>query len=258
MTVNPLKKIWDAGGVAVGTYIMYSRDIATVEIAAASGLDFLVIDLEHRPHGSESIHDLAQVARLAGLAPLVGPKDISQHAISHALDLGASGVVIPHLETPEEVALAIKAVRYPPRGRRGRCGVAGHNLYSPRSIGEEITHYNSDVALLLKVESETAIRRLDELVAPGEVDGVMIGPTDLSLDLGLPGQTNHPRLVALVDHVRAVCSAKKIHYGAYVHSPEEVPDAIRAGATWVVVGSEIDFLAASWVKAAQHRKGSPH
>ena len=71
MTINPLKKIWDAGGVAIGSYIMYSRDIATIEIAAAAGLDFVLFDLEHRPHDTETIHDLAQVARLAGMASFV-------------------------------------------------------------------------------------------------------------------------------------------------------------------------------------------
>ena len=63
MDVNPLKKIWQAGGVAVGTMILYSTDIATIEIAAAAGLDFVMLDVEHRPHNPETIHDLAQVAR---------------------------------------------------------------------------------------------------------------------------------------------------------------------------------------------------
>ena len=210
MDVNPLKRIWDSGGVAVGTYIMYSRDLTTIQLAAAAGLDFVMFDLEHRPHDYETIHDLSQVARMAGMASLVGPKDITVHAISHVLDIGASGVVIPHVETAEEVALAISAVRYPPLGRRGRAGVAGHNLYSPtRSVAEEIRHYDTDVSLLLKVESESAIGRLDELVASDEVNGVMVGPLDLSIDIGVPGEIGHERVLALIDHVREV-SAKEI------------------------------------------------
>src|SRR5438270_13685497 len=116
--VNPLRRIWRAGRAAIGTYIFYSRDITTVQVAAASGLDFIVFDLEHRPHDPETIHDLLQMARLTGVAPLVGPADIATHAISYVLDLGASGVIIPHVETSEEVAPAIQAVRYPPAGRR--------------------------------------------------------------------------------------------------------------------------------------------
>ena len=154
MDVNPLKRIWDAGRVAIGTYLNYSRDPATVQVAAAAGLDFLLFDLEHRPYGYETVHDLSQIARLAGMASLVGPREISAHAISHVLDIGASGVVVPHVETTEEVELVIQAVRYPPLGSRGRAGIAGHNMYSPgRSTIEEIAHYNRDVALLLNVES---------------------------------------------------------------------------------------------------------
>ncbi len=251
MDVNPLKKIWQAGGVAVGTMILYSTDIATIEIAAAAGLDFVMLDVEHRPHNPETIHDLAQVARLTGMAPLITTKDISYHAIDHALDSGASGIVLPHVETTDDVAQAIAAVRHPPKGKRGRCGTAGHNLYVARPIAEEVADYDRQISLVLKVESESAIRRLDELVSLGDVDGVMIGPTDLSLDLGIPGQTHHERFRELVEHVRNVCRQRGVHYGALVSSPDGVPDAIKQGASWVIVGSEIEPLVATWKRASQ-------
>ncbi len=255
MSINPLKKIWDAGGVAVGTYIMYSRDIATIEIAAA-GLDFVLFDLEHRPHDTETIHDLSQVARLSGMASLVGSREISQHAISHVLDLGASGVVVPHVETPEQVALAIEAVRYAPKGKRARCGVAGHDLYSGRPITEEMDHYNSDIALLLKIESEAAFRRIDKLVDPDEVDGLMVGPVDLSIDLGIPGQTGHKRTLGLIERARAACRERKIQFGEIVSSPDEIPEAIKRGAGWIIIGSEMEILADFWRRAVQAEKNS--
>ena len=254
MNVNPLRKIWAEGGTAIGSYVMYSRDIATIEIAAAAGLDYVLFDLEHRAHDSEAIHDLSQVARLAGMASLVGPRDITPHAISHVLDLGASGVVIPHVETPEEVALAIEAVRYPPRGKRGRCGTAGHNLYKGGPMVAEIEHYNKDVALFLKVEAGDAIHRLEELVASDEVDGVMIGPMDLSLELGIPGQMDHPRILELIEHVRTVCGRRRIHYGTLVSSPGEVARAMAEGATWITVGSEMEFLGTAWKAASEAKK----
>lgn len=247
MDVNPLKSIWDSGRAAVGTYIMYSRDLTTVQLAAAAGLDFVMFDLEHRPYDYETVHDLSQVARMAGMASLVGPRDITVHAISYVLDIGASGVVIPQVKTPEEVALAISAVRYPPLGRRGRADVAGHNLYNPtRSVAEEITHYDSDVSLLLKVESEPAIRRIDELVASDEVNGVMVGPLDLSIDIGVPGQTSHERVLALIDHVREVCRKRGTQYGTIVSSADGVEQVVNEGASWVIVGSEMAILSEEW------------
>jgi len=254
MNVNPLRSKWKAGKTVVGTFIMYSRDIATIEIAASAGLDFILFDLEHRPHDPATIHDLCQVARLAGMAPLVGPKTIEHHAIAHALDLGASGVVIPHVETPNDVAVAIDAVRYPPKGKRGYCGTAGHNLYAGRTLGgsmsEQIENYNNDVSLLLKVESEAALLNLDELVASDGVDGVMIGPADLSVDMGIPGQIHHERIAALTAHAKDVCRKRNIHYGAFVSTVEAGRDAVADGATWVVVGSEMDSLSALWNQAA--------
>ena len=106
LDINPLKSIWNTGRTAVGTYIMYSRDITTVQLAASAGLDFVVFDLEHRPHTIETIHDLCQVARILGMAPLVGPSDIASAEISRLLDVGASGVIIPHVKTALEVELA--------------------------------------------------------------------------------------------------------------------------------------------------------
>lgn len=254
MNVNPLKQIWQSGKPAVGTYIMYSRDVTTVQIAAAAGLDFVVFDLEHRPHSIETVHDLCQVARLAGLSALVGPSDIASAEISHLLDVGASGVIIPHVKIIEEVELSIKAVRYPPQGERGRCGLAGHNLYkSERSTPEELVHYNDGVALLLKVESEFAIQNLEDLVSPEGVDGVMVGPMDLSFDMGIPGEISHKRLLNLVDHVSTVCHKRRIHYGAFVHSAAEVSQAVDTGASWIIVGSEMDFLSCAWKAASQAR-----
>ena len=164
MEVNPLKQKWDANETLIGTHIMYSRDITTIQIAAASQLDFVVFDLEHRPHDYETIHDLCQVARLTGIAPIVGPEEISGFAISHILDMGASGILVPHVETPDDVKTAIQALSYPPIGNRGRAGKAGHNLYNPiLPVEKEIETYNNDVSLLIKVESESSIKNLEEI-----------------------------------------------------------------------------------------------
>jgi 2-keto-3-deoxy-L-rhamnonate aldolase RhmA len=254
MTINPLKARWQAGKVAIGTFILYSRDIATIEIAAAAGLDFVVFDLEHRAHHSETVHDLVQVSRMLGMAALLGPSHIQTHAISHGLDLGASGIVLPHVETAEEVKLAANAVRYAPRGKRGRSNIAGHNLYVRRPTAVEVEEYNAEVSLLLKVESEAAIRNLDELVDSDEVDGVMMGPSDLAVDIGIPGEVKHERIAKLTQHVRDVCRRRQIQYGTAVHSPDDVQAAMEEGATWIIVGSDIDFLLSGWKRSSEARK----
>ena len=252
MNINPLKSIWNTGRTAGGTYIMYSREITTVQLAATAGLDFVVFDLEHRPHNIETIHDLCQVARILGMAPLVGPSDIASAEISRLLDVGASGVIIPHFKTALEVELAVKAVRYPPEGERGRCGQAGHNLYkTERSTSEELTHYNDGVSLFLKIESKSAIENLEELLAPEGVDGVMVGPMDLSLDMRIPGEVHDESLTRLMDQVSRICQKRNIHYGVFVPSTTELKVAVEMGASWVIVGSEMEFLSRSWKAVSQ-------
>jgi 2-dehydro-3-deoxyglucarate aldolase/4-hydroxy-2-oxoheptanedioate aldolase len=87
MDTNPLKKIWQSGATAIGTMIVFNTDIATIRIAAAAGLDFVMFDLEHSPHTSQTLHDLAPVAHLGGMAPLITTPMISQQAIGHAQEL---------------------------------------------------------------------------------------------------------------------------------------------------------------------------
>lgn len=251
MSVNTLQQVWDSGRAAVGSYLMFSRDVTSVEIAAAAGLDFIIFDLEHRQQNPETIHDLCQVARLAGVAPIVGPKDITPHAISHVLDLGASGVLIPHVETPADVAMAIEATRYPPKGRRGRCNRMGHNLYDMSPLSEEVAMYNEDLSLFIKVESESALRNIEELIAPDEVDGVMVGPADLSLDMGIPGQTQDPKIIELTENVRRACLDRGLKWGDHVMSPDDVPAAIERGASWIVVSGDLDILYNFWTQVAQ-------
>ena len=250
MEVNPLKQKWDANETLIGTHIMYSRDITTIQIAAASQLDFVVFDLEHRPHDYETIHDLCQVARLTGIAPIVGPEEISGFAISHVLDMGASGILVPHVETANDVKTAIQAVSYPPIGKRGRAGKAGHNLYNPiLPVEKEIETYNRDICLLIKVESESSIRNLEEIVSTGKIDGVMIGPLDLSIDMGIPGQVKHERILELFDLAKSICNKTGIRFGINVGTVKEIPDAVSSGAKWIIVSSEMDLLYEGWNSA---------
>ena len=252
MKVNPLTAVWESGRAAVGTYIMYDRDIATVQIAAAAGLDFIVFDMEHRPHDYETIHDMAQVARLAGIAPIVGPAEIAEYA-----DLACSG----HRRVRGHRSARGNARRGNAGGGRGsisaaRPSRAGRNCRSQslsRSGIDRSTRCDTTtqtISLFLKVEAEHAVHRIDELLAPDGVDGVMIGPLDLSINMGIPGRTSHPRLMKLVDRVREACLDRGLRFGDYVGSPDDVAAAVDAGASWVIVGSEMDALGEAWRRAA--------
>ena len=252
--VNPLKAMWDRGEAAVGTMMLVLSDPAAVQIAAAAGMDFIIFDLEHRPQDSQTLHHLCQVARLAGMAALVTPKDIEHHAITHALDLGANGVILPHVETIDEVKLGLSAVRYPPHGTRGAAGVAGHNMYVPHPIAEQIAAMNEQTLLLLKVESESAIDHLEELVAPEGVHGVMVGPLDLSVSMGLPGQASSPRVGKLIARVQAVCRQRGITYGANASTPDEVRAALDSGAEWVIASYDGAALRNDWKACADAKR----
>jgi 2-keto-3-deoxy-L-rhamnonate aldolase RhmA len=117
-------------------------------------------------------------------------------------------------------------------------------------------HYHSDIALVLKVESEAAFQRIEELVEPDDVDGLMVGKVDLSVDMGIPGQTGHKRVLELSERARAACRERGIQFGEIVSSPDEIPEAIKRGAGWIIMGSEMGILADFWRRASQAARNS--
>ena len=247
---NSLKSLWDNGQPAVGTMVLVCSDLAVAQIAAAAGMDYVYYDLEYRPQHSQKIHDLCQMTRLSGMAALVGPKDIEPHSISHALDLGANAIVLPHVETVEEVKMGIEATLYPPLGRRGAAGVAGHNMYVPHPIAEQVTRMNEQTQLLLKVESDSAIDRLEELVEPEGVAGVTTGPLDLSLSMGLAGKADSAQVRRLTERVQKVCEQRGIAFGAQASTPDDVRRALDSGAQWVTASYDGAALQAHWQELA--------
>jgi 2-dehydro-3-deoxyglucarate aldolase/4-hydroxy-2-oxoheptanedioate aldolase len=166
--------------------------------------------MEHAMYNWETVHGLVQYARAIGLAPLVRVTDLSYPLVARALDAGAIGVIVPRVETVEQVEAAAQYAYYPPIGRRG-AGGEGRYGYERRTPAEGVAEVNAATVLVVQIETMNAVERIDEISAVENVDVICVGPQDLSISLGKAGQFDDPTFVEAVTHVtKQVAAAGKV------------------------------------------------
>jgi 4-hydroxy-2-oxoheptanedioate aldolase len=213
----------------------------TAEIAAAAGFDFVVIDLEHTMLGLETAYTLIAISSAHGVTPLVRVPDHRPSTIQRVLDAGAGGVLVPHVDTPEQATAVARATRFPPHGTRGSGATsrAGRWGRLPRA------EYLSAPALCLpQLESEAAMRDADRILAVDGVDGVLIGAADLSMEMGLP--QSDERVTSLIDEVldTAAQAGKPCGFALGADATRAAELAAR-GFGFLVLSNDTSMLAAA-------------
>jgi 2-dehydro-3-deoxyglucarate aldolase/4-hydroxy-2-oxoheptanedioate aldolase len=148
-------------------------------------------------------------SKLAGITPIVRIPELQYGLCSRLLDQGAQGIILPRVEEPRSLELALSWLRFPPVGQRGYGVNATMVEYETPSMVEVIEHQNSQILAVVQFETTAALDRADELLSLRGVDVVMVGPSDLSISLGLPGQVEHPTLINAVERLIEKCN----HYG---------------------------------------------
>ena len=187
----------------------------------ATGVDFVFIDTEHIPSDRVTLAQMCLAYRALGLPPLVRIPSPDPYEACQVLDAGAAGVLAPYIEQPEQVSGLVGAVKLRPlKGRR-----LDEALQNRACLGTELEAYlnarNSGSLLMINVESVAALERLEELLAVPGLDGVIIGPHDLSVSLGLPEQYDHPQFDEAVEQVVSATREKGLAVG--IHFPKH-PD----------------------------------
>lgn len=208
------------GLLAGGTPLLATFNLVThtdvVEAIALAGFDAVIVDMEHGPHDLGTVRAAVLAASAHGLYTVVRPPDTRAALIGAVLDLGADGVLVPGVGSAADAAAVVAAARFSPQGRRGSnpwvraSGFAGTPDWLRRA--------NSEVAVLVMVEGRDAVQDLDAILETDGLDGIFLGPVDLSHALGVPGQPGHPAvLAALAD---ASASARRHGVAAGVFAPE--------------------------------------
>ncbi|QKJ20122.1 aldolase/citrate lyase family protein [Microbacterium hominis] len=239
---RPLAGMWACSGSAL-----------VAEICAGSGLDWLLIDMEHSPNDLAST--LAQLQAVAAypITPVVRVPIGDPVTLKQVLDLGAQNVLVPMVDSAADAAAAVAAVRYPPRGRRGVGSALARSARWNRVDGY-LENADDHVSLFVQVETAAAVEAAAEIAAVDGVDGVFVGPSDLAASLGLLGQQTHRDVVAAVRRAFDAVRAAGKPVGVNAFDPAAARDYLDAGASFVLVGADVallargsEALAARWV-----------
>jgi 2-dehydro-3-deoxyglucarate aldolase/4-hydroxy-2-oxoheptanedioate aldolase len=205
MKINTVKKALAEGQVQLGTSFSQLRSQDVLRILAAAGFHWTFIDGEHGGFDLETIQDLCRIATYVGLCPVVRVAELQYSLVARALDLGAGGVIFPRVESPELLAQAVSWTKFPPVGVRGFGLTPVHIDFAKASFSEIIAHKNANTLVVLQIETKRAVEARDELLSITGIDAVMIGPADLSISLGVPGDFQHPKVVEAMEQVRDSC-----------------------------------------------------
>jgi 4-hydroxy-2-oxoheptanedioate aldolase len=204
MQINRAKRKLRAGETVIGSYVRHG-DAAIAEILGYLGFDYLMFDGEHAPIGERECENLARACELTGVTPIVRVPSNQPWMIGRHLDTGMQGIQIPMIDSGAEALAAARAAKYAPLGTRGLAGARAAHYGMPAGfrLPEHIAQSNAETMVIVQVETPAAIGNLAEIVRTPEVDVVFIGPNDLSLSLGHPGEFQHPVVQAAFDEITA-------------------------------------------------------
>jgi 2-dehydro-3-deoxyglucarate aldolase/4-hydroxy-2-oxoheptanedioate aldolase len=213
MRINLVKQALKEGKVQYGTGFWQLRSPEIPRLLKAAGFHWTFVDTEHGGFDLETVQDICRVSNLVDFCPIVRVADLQYALIARALDCGAQGIIFPRVEAPEILERAVSWTKFPPVGVRG-FGLAHQQIdYEPRSFGEVIEHMNANSLVVLQIETQRALDARDELLSVRGIDAVMVGPADLSISLGVPGDFQHPKMVAAMEAIRDSCNAHGIAPG---------------------------------------------
>lgn len=231
-----------SGAAVVGTFAAIPHPVA-IEVAAASGVDFLCIDWEHSQIARDRIEDLIRAADVHRVPAMVRVPGHAPESIAAVLDAGAAGVLVPRVSTAAQAAAMVQATRYPPAGARG-VGPGRAAAYGYR-IPDYLSEANDSLLLAIQVETAEGLANIGEIAAVEGVDLIFIGPGDLSVSIGAMGPAHAERLDAAIGTIAATALGAGRKVGIFRPSADDVGKWIKSGISFFIIASDTMFLGAS-------------
>jgi 2-keto-3-deoxy-L-rhamnonate aldolase RhmA len=255
MIMNTAKARLDRGEVAIGIGIRQLRSADSAVIARACGFDWMMIDTEHNAMDTDAMAQVTGGALGADITPVVRVPGHEHYHCGRALDAGALGVIVPHVDTPDQARRVADSCRFPPRGRRSIPGAMPQLGYADLPVGDALGEIDRSVLVVVMLETPEAVRNADQIASVGGVDVLLVGGSDLAASYGVPGELGH----ALVDDAcrrvaEAAVAAGKVSGIAGIYDIPIVERYLTYGPRFVLGGSDLSLLmTAARSRAAQLR-----
>jgi 4-hydroxy-2-oxoheptanedioate aldolase len=244
--VNPLKEKLRRGEVAIGVGLRQARTVDIAKAMKTAGYDWLFIDTEHNSMDLDTAAQISVAAQDAGVTPIVRVAGYEHWLTSRILDNGAMGVVVPHVDTAELTAKLVSYVRYPPLGHRSVTGALPQIDFQSLPLKETTSQIDEATLLVVMTESPQSVENIDRIAATKGLDGILVGTNDLCMELGVPGQLDHPKVIAAYERILAACKANGLFPGlGGVYEPALLKRYIQMGFRMILAGSDMSFMMAA-------------
>lgn len=242
---NILREKMLRGEKTVGSFFELGSATAA-ECLALSGLDFIIIDTEHGAVDPLAALDFIRAARLYGTTPLARVQEISRPAILKLLDAGAMGLIIPCVNTVEEAENIVRWGKYSPVGSRGVSPSAGTAFWMEPYAQQGFEHYfevaNRETMLIPQCETVGCLENIEKIAALPGIDGIFLGPFDLSASMGIPGQFDKPEFKDALRHVQKVCQDCGKPTMIYAANEQKAKEGFEMGYTSVAYNMDASVL----------------
>ena len=249
MLTSNLKLRLRARDLIFGSWVSFAHPSIT-EIFAAHKFDFLAIDLEHGTINLEQAQRIIAASQYFNVPCLPRPVSHSNDWIKPLLESGSDGLIAPMVNTESELLGLLDDVKYPPTGKRS-FGVNRAQGYGS-NFDQYVKTWNDSSVFIAQIESKTAVDRIEKIIAHPDLDGVMIGPYDLSGSLGVPGEKFHPLVKEAESKVIKACAERGISCGTQISdfNRDSVNNALSMGYTFIIASSDL-FVLDSWANSAE-------
>jgi 4-hydroxy-2-oxoheptanedioate aldolase len=238
---NLARERLERGELSLGVGIRVLRSVEVAKAMKSTGFDWLFIDLEHGALTIETASQMCLAALDVGISPLVRVPNGEYALATRLLDNGALGIVVPHVETAEEAAAIVNRLRYPPQGHRGVFSIMPQFDYKPTA--DMTASLNTSNLIAVMLETANAIANAEAIAAVAGIDVLLIGTNDLCVDLGVPGELGHVKVVDAYARMIAACRkhAKWPGMGG-VYDDKLMRHYIDMGARFILAGGDLGFL----------------
>ena len=255
MRINTTKERLQKGETVYGCGLQVYRAPEIPRAFAAAGFDYVFIDAEHGSFNLETIHDMIISSKLAGITPIVRVGELQYTLCARLLDQGAQGIILPRVEDPRILQDALSWLRFPPLGKRGY-GVNPTMVdYGNHTLPEVIEFQNREILSVFQIESVRGVEAREELLSLKHLDVMMIGPADLSISLGIPGQFENPHLIDSIMKVIETCNQHGVVPGIQTRGVAMAKFWADRGMRFIGVAAEHVFLLENCREAIKTLKG---
>ena len=247
------------GEPSIGTFTHFKTSV-TADALSYTGLDYIIVDGEHSPMGDSEIDEQVAIASARGITPFVRLRDTQRNTVLKALDVGAQGLIIPNIKTMEQIQNLVEWGKFVPVGERGMCYSRGDGWSfeegsKGKSIQEYFEYYNENTLIIPQCETVEALAIVEEIAATEGIDGLFIGPFDLSISMGIPMGFDKPEFQEAIARILKACKDNGKICICFTPDPETAKTRIAQGYDSVTIGLDVSVMITAYQQMVAAIKG---